>query len=85
MKVHTITMRLRLAQGNHDLQRFRSYGFMYFLYNPVTEEYFEQPMYVSKSTDFKELVELFVAERIYIPQDYFDTKHLIENYEKISD
>ena len=84
MKVHTITIRLRVAQGNHDLQRFRVYGFMYFLHNPDTGAYFEQPIYVSKSTDFNELVELFIAERIYIPMDYFDTKHLIENYEKIS-
>lgn len=85
MKVNTITMRLRVAQGNHDLQRFRAYGFMYFIYNPDTKKHFEQPMYISKSTDFQELVELFIAERIYIPMDYFDTKHLIENYEKISD
>lgn len=85
MKVNTITMKLRVAQGNHDLLRFRNLGFMYFIYNPDSQEYFEQPVYVSNSTDYKELVELFIAERLYIPMDYFDTKHLIENYEKISD
>jgi len=67
---------------SYDLDKFKKPGFLYFIKNYETQEFYEYPFYTYKGMDTQEFYYHFNLECVYIPTNAMELFYLKREYEK---
>lgn len=66
----------------HDLDKFKKPGFLYFVKNHETQEFYEYPFYTYKGMNIQEFYHHFNLECVYLPINPIEIFYLKRQYEK---